>query len=162
MNGLNKANAPSLNGLSRSDGTSSVSSLNDATGRVILTSDDPGSFYFTEQGGDTVVLNTPFTTIQGTTDTLTTNMKFESSEVITNTLTTDRLIVGDVEFNPGTGGENPTWNDWSFQLHPDGHLNLMRGGRASFRFLASPVNLFSRVSQYDFTQKGGWSLSKGT
>jgi hypothetical protein len=154
MNGFYSSHAPSLNGLAKSDGTTQVSSVQQLTGDVNHTTSSSSFFYETQ--GQSVVLQVPFTTVG---DTLQTALKFQPNELQTSKVTTDRLVVNGSEFNPGTGGTNPTWSQWSFSPQGD-NLNLMHGNRAYYRFLGDPINIFSRVSLFEMTQNGKWSIRK--
>lgn len=161
MNGFNKLNAPSLNGLKRSDGVGAVQSTQGLVGKINFTTNDTGSFFYTTQDDDKVILNTPFTTIEnGAIDTLSTAKNFQANEVETTKVTTDRLFIGETEFLSG-GNTNPSWGPWQFQLHPDGHLNVMKGNKAYFRYFGNDINIFSRISLFDTTQNGKWSITKG-
>jgi hypothetical protein len=153
MNGFYSSQAPSLNGLQRSDGTTNVSSVQQLVGDINHTTSSSAFFYETQ--GQSVVLQVPFTTVG---DTLQTALKFQPNELQTSKVTTDRLIVGGTEFL-SNGTTNPTWSEWQFA--PQGnHLNLMRGNRAYYRFLGDPINIFSRVSLFEMTQNGKWSIRK--
>ena len=63
LNGFRKSQPPTLNGLSRSDGTNQVNSVQELTGNIHMASSDQSFFYETQ--GNNVVLQTPFTTIHG-------------------------------------------------------------------------------------------------
>lgn len=178
MNGFSTYAAPSLNGLKRSDGTSSVSILNNLTGTVNLSTNDPASFYYTTSGTDDLVLYTPFTTIQEEgIDTLSTNLNFHANKISStqpidaplNIVAGDHVdITRDDETNaytisaiiPPNQGNGSKFGSWSFEEHPEGYLNLMKGDRILFRFLSDPINVMTRVSLFKMLQNGNWHIQK--
>jgi hypothetical protein len=176
MNGYNRfSQNPSLNGLKRSDGSTNVTIIGDLTGRVNMITNDPTSFFYTTQGEDDLILNTPFTTIQQPgTDTLSTNLNFHANK-ISSTEPIDvplNLVAGQgisitnnnnqyTISNTGGGGSGGNYGTWQYeQEQSTGHLLLKKDNQLKFRYIHSPLAIFARQSVYSIIQNGQYSLFK--